>query len=141
MKKGLLFALLLLALACQKEPISDDDTFFAFTVKIDTFTGQRLNQPADNLVAGQLNFYFSNDEVSLQLNTAGFDGRAGTYDITYVKYNDGRGNHYGTGTLVVTEVNAKREFIKGTFTASCSDLNTGANLPITEGEFLARYYE
>ncbi len=141
--KNLTYIICILAVflnACNK---NDDPVLTYFKCKIDgdVFEKEDLQYPADNLVEGELDLTFECGERRLILGVLEFNGNEGTYTANWVHYDNGSSDFYGDmGTVTITEVNKKRDFISGTFSGSCSPPGGGQEIQITEGEFVMEYY-
>jgi hypothetical protein len=128
--------------ACNKNDDSPVLTYFKYKADGVSFQRDSLEFPADNLVEGNLDLKFENGDRSLILGVIEFYGKEGSYDVNWVDYDNGTSDFYGdSGTVIITEINIKREYISGTFTASCSPLGGGTEVQITEGEFVMKYID
>jgi hypothetical protein len=143
--KKLLFLICIFSLlssACNKK--NDEPVLTYFKCKIDgvSFAKDSLEFPADNLVAGSLDLKFESGNRSLTIGVIDFNGEVGTYEANWIQYDNGPSDFYGDmGTVVITEVNGKREFISGTFSGSCSPPGGGTEMQITDGEFVMQYFD
>ncbi|MBR9922542.1 MAG: hypothetical protein GYB31_17025 [Bacteroidetes bacterium] len=104
--------------------------------------GDSLPYPADNLFQGNLDLKYDQGDISILIGVSGFDGMEGTFDANFIEYSEDNLDYYGdTGTVIVEEIDNKKEFIRGTFTAEASLLGGSGEVQITEGEFQMKYYD
>ena len=130
--------------SCKKDnsPIDASETFFSCKIDGAVFEGNSLPHPADNLVEGELNLRFISGDQSLEIGVLDFHGSTGTYTANWVHYDNGPSDFYGDmGSVTISEVNKKREFIRGSFSGTCSPLGGGTDMQITDGTFLMQYLE
>ena len=142
--KNLIYLICISALlmnACKKDEASVL-TYFKCKIDGDVFEQDSLPYPADNLVEGELDLKFESDNRSLTFGVVDFNKNTGTFSANWVHYDNGTSDFYGDmGTVTITEINRKRDYISGNFSGSCSPPGGGNEIQITEGEFVMEYYE
>jgi hypothetical protein len=138
MKKVLFPTLLILIsiFACKKE-LPPIDYYFSFTANGTEVTRDSLEFYADNLIDSILTLTFSVDDKELHFIINPYT-EEGTYEDVYMNYYDGTYSYYGSGTVIVQEIDPKR-YIKGTFSGQATTLGAAIEVLIENGEFMQKY--